>query len=69
MNDADALTPFETAQSLLQRKLADGPQAGCTSYIQRQMQCGYNFAAQILDDLVKAKVITEPDMDGKRRLV
>lgn len=41
---------------------------GCTSYIQRKLQCGYNRAATILDLLVEQKQITEPDDRGARTL-
>lgn len=67
--DADTLSPMETAKALLRRKLSGGAQGGCTSYLQRQMQCGYNFAANLLDDLVKEKFITESDAEGNRRLI
>ena len=67
--DVDGLTALETARELLRRKLAKGPQGGCTSYIQRQMQCSYALAASLVEKLAKEKFITDADHTGKRGLV
>jgi DNA segregation ATPase FtsK/SpoIIIE-like protein len=42
---------------------------GCTSYVQRKLQCGYNRAALLLDQMVESGWITEPDNVGARRLL
>ena len=42
---------------------------GCTSYLQRRLQCGYNRSALLLDRLVEQGFITEADATGVRRLV
>lgn len=41
---------------------------GCTSYIQRRLQCGYSRAADLLDDMVERGWITEIDQKGARRI-
>jgi DNA segregation ATPase FtsK/SpoIIIE-like protein len=56
----------ESAKFFLRAK---GELSGCTSYIQRKLECGYNRAAQILDALEKEGFITAPDERGQRRLV
>lgn len=43
-----------------------GQLSGCTSYIQRKMQIGYNHAARILDYLVAVRFITEANNSGVR---
>lgn len=52
-------------KAFLQGDLSIG---GCTSFVQRKLQCGYNRAATILDMLVQQKVISEPDATGRRHL-
>lgn len=47
---------------------SDENMTGCTSYIQRKLQCGYNRAATLLDMMVEQGWITEPDSRGARRL-
>lgn len=47
----------------------DGRMGGCTSYLQRKLQCGYNHAANIMLRLEHQKFISEVDGDGKRRLL
>jgi DNA segregation ATPase FtsK/SpoIIIE-like protein len=44
-----------------------GKLSGCTSYVQRMMQIGYNHAARILDYLVASGFITEPNNVGIRK--
>lgn len=39
---------------------------GCTSYVQRKLQVGFNRAATILERLEGADIISEPDNEGKR---
>ncbi len=39
---------------------------GCTSYVQRKLQCGFNKAARILEELETARWISEADNTGKR---
>jgi DNA segregation ATPase FtsK/SpoIIIE-like protein len=39
---------------------------GCTSYVQRKLQCGYNRACNILEELERAGWISEPDGTGTR---
>lgn len=41
---------------------------GCTSYLQRQLQCGYNRAAALMDLLEQSGFISEPDDTGARTL-
>lgn len=43
-----------------------GKLTGCTSYIQRKMQIGYNRAALIMEKLEARKFISEPDAAGER---
>ena len=40
-----------------------------TSRIQRRLQCGYNHAAMIMDRLERDKFISEPDVNGHRKLL
>ena len=42
---------------------------GCTSYVQRKLQIGFVKAARLLDELVEAGWISEPDNTGGRRWV
>lgn len=42
---------------------------GCTSYVQRKLQCGYNRAATILEILEKLKIISDPDALGARKWI
>lgn len=42
---------------------------GCTSYVQRKLQIGFNKAANILEELETAGYISEPDNVGARRLL
>lgn len=42
---------------------------GCTSFIQRKLGIGYNRAALITQELVKAGVLTEADATGERHLI
>lgn len=42
--------------------------SGCTSYVQRRLQCGYNRATEILAALVEQQQISEPDDKGVRTL-
>lgn len=48
---------------------AKGELSGCTSYVQRKLECGYNRACNILEALEKEGFITEPDNEGRRSLV
>lgn len=45
------------------------PLTGCTSYIQRKMQCGYSHAAAILELMEEIGGITSPDSKGGRQLM
>lgn len=47
-------------------KVSKGKLIGCTSYIQRKMQIGYNHAARLLDELERRHFITAPDNNGER---
>lgn len=52
-----------------QRVLQDGgslKMSGCTSYLQRKLQCGYNRAVRILDLMEHRGDFTELDKDGMR---
>ena len=40
-----------------------------TSRVQRRLQCGYNHAALIMDQLERRKFISEPDINGHRKLL
>lgn len=48
----------------LQRKIE---LTGCTSYVQRKLQCGFNKAAKLLDEMEREGWISEPDNTGARR--
>lgn len=52
---------------LLNLKHSKGKLTGCTSYIQRKMQIGYNHAARIMEVLEQRRFITAPDENGERR--
>ena len=43
--------------------------SGCTSALQRHLQCGYNRAAAIMTQLELDKFITAGDDRGNRRLM
>lgn len=47
----------------------DDNMTGCTSYIQRKLQCGYNRAATLLDMMEQDGWITAADRNNARRLV
>lgn len=64
MGQADAAAEF-----LRERADMNGFVSGCTSYVQRRLQCGYNRAACILDELVRRGVVTEPSEHGARRVL
>jgi DNA segregation ATPase FtsK/SpoIIIE-like protein len=49
--------------------LQDDKMTGCTSYVQRRVQCGYNRAGLLLERLVEQGFITEPDIMGARKLL
>lgn len=49
--------------------LKDGSMTGCTSYVQRKLQCSYNHAAAILEIMVERGIITDTDSRGARRFV
>lgn len=55
----------QTAQALehLQKKEV---LTGCTSYVQRMLQVGYNRAAAIMERLQGDDIISAPDATGKR---
>lgn len=54
--------------TLAEKHLREKPDGltGCTSYVQRKLQCGYNRAATLLEILEKRGVITKPDNVGAR---
>ena len=59
------------AHGILAEKLHNGsgrPLTGCTSYIQRKMQCGYNHAAAIMQLMEEKGWITPADNKGARML-
>jgi len=59
------------AHSFLAERLYDRPErplTGCTSYIQRKMQCGYNHAAAIMQLMEEKGGITAADSKGARQL-
>jgi DNA segregation ATPase FtsK/SpoIIIE-like protein len=39
---------------------------GCTSYVQRKLQIGFNTADRILEELEDGNYITAPDNNGMR---
>jgi DNA segregation ATPase FtsK/SpoIIIE-like protein len=41
---------------------------GCTSYVQRKLQCGFNRAAHLLEAMVERGWLTEADRYGARRI-
>ena len=41
---------------------------GCTSYVQRKMQCGYNHATAVLELMEELGGITPADSKGARQL-
>lgn len=47
----------------------DGKITGCTSYISRKMECGYNHAAAIMELMEEKGGITAADDRGARRLL
>lgn len=51
---------------LLNMKHTKSKLTGCTSYVQRMMQIGYNRAAALLEELEKSKFITAPNNVGER---
>lgn len=60
----------EARQIFLDRpKDADGRMGGCTSYLQRNLRCGYNHAANILLHLEETGFISEVDNEGKRHIL
>jgi DNA segregation ATPase FtsK/SpoIIIE-like protein len=59
------------AHGILAEKLYAQPTpflTGCTSYIQRKMQCGYNHAAAIMALMEEKGGITATDSKGARQL-
>lgn len=48
--------------------LAETTTKGAISFVQRKLGLGYNRAALIVDNLVAAGVLTEPDENGVRRI-
>jgi len=59
------------AHTILAEKLyvyPDRPLTGCTSYIQRKLECGYNHAAAILELMEEKGGITPADSKGARQL-
>lgn len=66
---SDGITEIDLTQArecLLDLVHRKGKLTGCTSYVQRRMQIGYNRAAAILETLVDQKFITEADAKGER---
>jgi DNA segregation ATPase FtsK/SpoIIIE-like protein len=61
----DIAEQIESAKFYLTQK---GELSGCTSYIQRKLECGFNRAAAILEALEHQGFISEPDDKGRRRL-
>jgi len=66
--DADALSPLETARSLLARYLSTGPKADYGSYLVRQMKCSNILAMSLITGLEDDGFITKPDKAGYRSL-
>lgn len=59
---------IDAAMRHLRQRLGDhGKLSGCTSYVQRKMQIGYNHAARIMDYLEAARFITPADNVGIRK--
>ena len=59
------------AHNFLAEKLyshPDRPLTGCTSYVQRKMECGYNHAAAIMELMEERGWITAADGKGARQL-
>lgn len=59
------------AHNILAEKLSysrDGKLTGCTSYIQRKLQCGYNHAATIMELMEEKGGITAADNKDAREL-
>lgn len=42
---------------------------GCTSFIQRRLQIGYNHAARLLEEMERRFWITEPNSSGARQII
>lgn len=67
----------EAERALLTRQIAEAEleirrankTTGCTSFVQRRLQCAYGQAQLILDEMVKLGIITELDENGARRLL
>lgn len=60
-----------TAHGILAEKLYNYPDralTGCTSYIQRKMECGYNHAAAVMELMQEKGGITAADSKGARQL-
>lgn len=41
----------------------------CTSYVQRKLQCGYNRAAVLMEEMEKQFWVTAPDGRGARKII
>jgi DNA segregation ATPase FtsK/SpoIIIE-like protein len=65
-----AVSELDQAKQILEemRKDDDGRMGGCVSYLQRKLECGYNHAARLIEQLEQEEFITTPDSQGKRRL-
>lgn len=46
-----------------------GSQKSSTSYVQRQLQIGYNRAARLMESMEKKGVVSAPDHKGKRQIL
>lgn len=67
MKQDDLNSLATAAERYLRQK--PGELTGCTSYVQRHLQCGYNRAAALLEILEQRGTITEPDATGKRHFL
>lgn len=63
------VTEAKTALAELANRKGPDKLYGCTSYVSRKLNCGYNTAAAIMEDLQRDGFITDADDHGCRRLI
>lgn len=62
----------ERATAVLREKFEltpGGEVGGCTSYVQRKLQVGYNTAASIMEELERRGIVSPVEGRGTRRLL
>ena len=66
---ADPRDELERALGFLLEKRVGSTVVGCASCLQQKLQCGFNRAMTLLDEMVAAGWITEADLNGARRIL